>query len=56
MRKKSIADLETLYTKVNQKSVFSPCPNQLFVTPRNVACQALLTMEFSRQKYWSELS
>ena len=25
----------------------------LFVTPWNVACQALLSMEFSRQEYWS---
>ena len=26
---------------------------QLFVTPWTVACQALLSMEFSRQEYWS---
>ena len=25
------------------------------VAPWTVACQALLTMEFSRQEYWSEL-
>ena len=28
---------------------------QLFVTPRTVACQASLSMEFSRQEYWSGL-
>ena len=28
---------------------------QLFVTPRTVACQALLSKEFSRQEYWSGL-
>ena len=27
----------------------------LFVTPRTVACQASLSMEFSRQEYWSDL-
>ena len=27
-----------------------------FVTPRAVACQALLSMGFPRQEYWSELS
>ena len=28
---------------------------QLFVTPRAVACQAPLSIEFSKQEYWSEL-
>ena len=28
---------------------------QLFATPRTVACQASLSMEFSRQEYWSAL-
>ena len=28
---------------------------QLFVTPWTVACQAPLSMVFSRQEYWSEL-
>ena len=28
---------------------------QLFVAPWSVACQAPLSMEFSRQKYWSGL-
>ena len=27
-----------------------------FCNPRTVACQALLSMEFSRQEYWSRLS
>ena len=34
--------------------VFSPV--RLFVTPTTVACQAGLSMEFSRQEYWSGLS
>ena len=29
---------------------------QLFVTPWTAACQAPLSMECSRQEYWSELS
>ena len=29
---------------------------QLFVTPWATACQAPVSMEFSRQEYWSELS
>ena len=28
---------------------------QLFVTPWTVTCQAPLSMEFSRQEYWSRL-
>ena len=28
---------------------------QLFVAPWTIACQALLSMEFSRQEYWSGL-
>ena len=28
---------------------------QLFVTPWTAACQAPLSMEFSRQEYWNEL-
>ena len=31
------------------------CSVQLFATPWTVACQAPLSMEFSRQKYWSGL-
>ena len=26
---------------------------QLFVAPRTIVCQAPLSMEFSRQEYWS---
>ena len=37
----------------NQWAVLSNV--QLFVTPWTVAHQALLSMEFSRQEYWSEL-
>ena len=28
---------------------------QLFATPWTIACQAFLSMEFSRQEYWSGL-
>ena len=28
---------------------------QLFATPGTVACQALLSVDFSRQEYWSGL-
>ena len=31
----------------------SVSPDQLFVALWNVACQATLPMEFSRQEYWS---
>ena len=31
------------------------CSNQLFVTPWTVACQASLSMGFSRQEYWTGL-
>ena len=31
-------------------------PVQLFLIPWTVATQALLSVEFSRQKYWSKLS
>ena len=34
---------------------FSLSRVQLFVTPRTVACQAPLSMEFSRQENWSGL-
>ena len=34
--------------------VAQSCP-QLFATPWTVACQAPLSMEFSRQEYWSGL-
>ena len=33
----------------------SPSRVQLFVTPWTVACQAPLSMEFSRQEHWSGL-
>ena len=40
-------------SKWSEVEVVQPCPT--FVTPWPVACQDLLSMEFSRQKYWSEL-
>ena len=35
--------------------LFSCCPVWLFVTPWTVACQALSSMGFPRQEYWSGL-
>ena len=35
--------------------VFVLSPVQLFVTPWTAACQAPLSMEFSKQEYWSGL-
>ena len=32
-----------------------PCRVRLFVTPWTIACQAPVSMEFSRQEYWSGL-
>ena len=40
-------------TSHNYKSPFSSV--QLFVTPWTIACQAPLSMGFSRQEYWSGL-
>ena len=37
-------------------SIQSLSPVHLFVTPWTVACQAPLSMEFSRQEYWSGLA
>ena len=42
-----------IYTCHAMLSNFSPV--RLFATPWNVACQTLLSMEFSRQEYWSGL-
>ena len=35
--------------------LFIVCLSRLFATPWTIACQAPLSMEFSRQEYWSEL-
>ena len=55
----------TIRWHTSSSSFISRLPNQLcsyslsgihlFVNPRTVACQALLSMEFSRQEYWSGL-
>ena len=37
----------------NKSSVQSLSRVRLFATPRTVACQALPSMGFSRQEYWS---
>ena len=42
----------TLYVNMNMKSLSRV---QLFVTPWTVAYQAPLSMEFSREEYWSGL-
>ena len=53
-----------LFKKFKQKDILGYCEHsevkslscvQLFVTPRTVACQSPLSMEFSRQEYWSGL-
>ena len=41
--------------KVGNKEVKSLSHVRLFATPWTVACQAPLSMEFSRQEYWSGL-
>ena len=40
---------------VKERKVKSFSPVQLFMTPWTVAYQAPLSMEFSRQEYWSGL-
>jgi len=35
--------------------VYALSGSQLFVTPGTVSCQALLSVAFSRQEYWSGL-
>ena len=42
-----------LYARHHRVSCFSHV--RLFMTPRTVACQAPLSMELSRQEYWSGL-
>ena len=45
-----------IYTLTNNMSVWELLNNAwLFATPWTVACQAPLSMEFSRQDYWSGL-
>ena len=41
--------------KVGNKEVKSLSHVRFFATPWSVACQAPLSMEFSRQEYWSGL-
>ena len=43
-------------TESEEKKVKSLSRVQIFATSQIVACQALLSMEFSRQEYWSRLS
>ena len=52
----SLQDLINSIMKVKEKvKVKSLISVQLFETPWTVACQASLSMEFSRQEYWSGL-
>ena len=63
--KHSWLNLWPLATEFNLQTLFSPWRSlseskmlshvQLFATPCTVARQVLLSMEFSRQEYWSEL-
>ena len=45
--------LTTFHTKISSVQLLSHV--QLFSTPWTVACQAPLSMEFSREEYWSGL-
>ena len=50
--------MDSFYRLVSQLLLrFCVCAQSypLFVTPQTVACQSLLSMEFSRQKYWTGL-
>ena len=40
---------------MKEKKMKSLSHIRLFATPRTVACQASLTMDFSRREYWSGL-
>ena len=52
----SLQDLINSIMKVKEKvKVKLRSSVQLFATPWTVACQASLSMEFSRQEYWSGL-
>ena len=44
-----------LWKKKTQKTIYVFSRVRLFVTPWTVAHQAPLSMEFSRQEYWSVL-
>ena len=46
---------EIKYLKTYPESVTCSIVSDSFVTPWTVASQALLSMEFSRQEYWSGL-
>ena len=49
-----VTDLyRTFHTKISSVQLLS-CV-RLFATPWTVACQASLSMEFSRQEYWNGL-
>ena len=48
--------MEKLEKKVNIECAQSFSHVWLFSAPWNVACQAPLSMEFSRQEYWSGVS
>ena len=50
---KDVATTWTILESTGGVSVSKSCPT--FVTPWTVACQAPLSMEFSRQEYWSGL-
>ena len=57
----SLSHAPSAVTPIHNPSSHSTCVLshfshvQLFVTPWTVACQALLSMGFSRQEYWSGL-
>ena len=50
---KALSALLNLYSEVLRGAMSDTHHVQLFVTPRTVACQAPLSIGFSRQEYWS---
>ena len=51
-----ITNKELLHTSCSMRGTCCLSHVRLFATPRTVAHQALLSMKFPRQEYWSRLS
>ena len=56
-KRKCESSVLSKYVVTNEPCMHAHSPNRvwLFVTPGTVACQAPLSMGFSRQEYWSRL-
>ena len=48
-------DFRPVMVDRSEEETLLSCVSSLFVSPWTVACQALLSMGFSRPEYWSEL-